>query len=713
MAFDRINSTYPDDNLGLAKEMTDKKYATRQEIVNRFGGPVFSYNGDMVWNAVVTYREKFIYPLSLPGYSNQLFRCHLTPTIISNFITTDRVMMHYSNLFNQYYVHDYVSAFNIIDTFEKNCLSKEIFELSNGMHKNLDMQDIQRIVFQEENFAIPEIDGYIRAWNYVRNSKASSIDARFIRNIAFYLGLTMSSDIPVYRSKGVKDNRIMVDSIDENKSFYNSNGLGKIQELVNHLFSFYNTQYSLSTVTLACIVYSMFVYIAPLENYNLEVANLLFMKILDERGYGDASYTLFFDSYINRNLNQFNSYLKESKNTSDLTYIMLFVCSMAKNAMENCVGTLSKENLPPLNRGEIREIEKVVEKIVEKEVEVIKEVEVPVEVIKEVEKEVPIEVIKEVEKIVEKPIEIIKEVEKEVEIPVEVVVEKIVEKIVYREVPVYKEVEKEVPVEIIKEIPIEKEIEKIVEVIKEVEKEVPVEIIREVEKIVEKEVPVEVIHEVEKVIERPVEVIKEVEKIVEKEVPVEVIKEVEKIVEKVVEVPVEKEVVRYIEKVIEVPVETIIEKIVEVPSKREVEVIVEKEIEVPVEKEVIRYVEKEVASKPQQSVSAFSKPAFDPTALARVNVNDLSNLSDDEYAQRLLVLIPMIRKDQAYFYAHHRTEGCFYTIGQYKEYADCAYETARTSMDFLVSCGFYRKELLKNKYVYTPVSKRDSEGENN
>lgn len=685
MAFDRINSTYPDDNLGLAKEMTDKKYATRQEIVNRFGGPVFSYNGDMVWNAVLSYREKYIYALSLPGYSNQLFRCHLTPTIMSNFITTDRIMMHYSNLFNQYFIHDYVGAFNVVDTFEKNCLCKEVFELSNGLHKNLDMSDIQRVIFQEQTFAIPEIDGFIRAWDYVRNSKASSIDARFIRNIAFYLGLTMNSDTPVYRNKGVKDNRIMVDSIDETKSFYNSNGLGKIQELVSHLFSFYNSQYSLSTVTLACIVYSMFVYIAPLENYNLEVANLLFMKILDERGYGDASYTIFFDSYINRNLNQFNAYLKESKNTSDLTYLMLFVCSMAKNVMENCVNTLSKENLPPLNRGEIREIEKVVEKIVEKEVEVIKEVEVPVE------KEV----------IVEKEVEVIKEVEKEVEIPVEILVEKVVEKVVYRDVPVYKEVEVEVPVEIIKEIPIEKEIEIIKEIEVPVEKEVIIE--KPVEVIVEKEV--EVIKEV------PVEVIREVEKIVEK--PVEVEKEVIKYVDKVVEVPVEKEIVKYIEKVIEIPVETIIEKIVEVPSKREVEVIVEKEVEVPVEKEVIRYVEKEAPMKAASNVSAFTKPTFNPTALARVNVNDLSNLSDDEYAQRLLVLIPMIRKDQAYFYAHHRTEGCFYTIGQYKEYADCAYETARTSMDFLVSCGFYRKELLKNKYVYTPVAKDNSEGEEN
>ena len=647
MAFERLNSTYADDNLGLAKELTDKKYATRQEIVNRFGGPVFSYNGDMVWNAVVNYREKYIYALSLPGYSNQLFRCHLTPTIISNFITTDRIMMHYSNLFNQYYVHDYVGAFHITDTFEKSCLSKEVFELSNEYHKNLDSSDIQRIIFAEQNFAIPEIDNFIKAWNYVRSSKASGVDARFIRNIAYHLGLSMNVDTPVYRTKGVKENRIMVDSIDESKTFYNSNGLGKIQELVGTLFAFYNSQYSLSTVTLACIVYSMFVYIAPLENYNLEVANLLFMKILDERGYGDASYTLFFDSYINRNLTQFNAYLKESKNTSDLTYFMLFVCSMAKSVMENCVGNLSKENLPPLNRGEVREIVKEVVREVPIEKEIIKEVEVPVE------------------KIVEVPVE--KEVIKEVvrEVPVETVVEKIIE--VIKEVPVEKEVEVEIPVEIIKEVP--------VEIIKEVE--VPV------EKIVEVPVEKEIIKEVIKEVEVPVEVIKEIE------VPVE--------------------------RIVEVPVETIVEKIIELPSKRDVEVIVEKEVEVPVEKEVIRYIDKEVPTNTRQyqNVSSFTKPTFNPTALARVNVNDLSNLSDDEYAQRLLVLIPTIRKDQAYFYAHHRTEGCFYTIGQYKDYADCAYETARTSMEFLVSCGFYRKEALKNKFVYTPVSQNEMREENN
>ena len=47
-----------------------------------------------------------------------------------------------------------------------------------------------------------------------------------------------------------------------------------------------------------------------------------------------------------------------------------------------------------------------------------------------------------------------------------------------------------------------------------------------------------------------------------------------------------------------------------------------------------------------------------------------------------------------------------YTISQYKKCLNCAYETARTSMDGLVYLGFYSKEPLKNKYIYTPVKKK-------
>jgi hypothetical protein len=71
--------------------------------------------------------------------------------------------------------------------------------------------------------------------------------------------------------------------------------------------------------------------------------------------------------------------------------------------------------------------------------------------------------------------------------------------------------------------------------------------------------------------------------------------------------------------------------------------------------------------------------------------------------QHLLETHPSMKKGEANFYARHQTIGKYYTLSQYKQQLDCAYETARTSMEHLVKLGYYRKEKYKNKYVYTPV----------
>jgi hypothetical protein len=71
--------------------------------------------------------------------------------------------------------------------------------------------------------------------------------------------------------------------------------------------------------------------------------------------------------------------------------------------------------------------------------------------------------------------------------------------------------------------------------------------------------------------------------------------------------------------------------------------------------------------------------------------------------QHLLETHPSMKKGEAFFYARHHTLGKYYTLSQYKQQLDCAYETARTSMEHLVKLGYYRKEKYKNKYVYTPV----------
>ncbi len=74
--------------------------------------------------------------------------------------------------------------------------------------------------------------------------------------------------------------------------------------------------------------------------------------------------------------------------------------------------------------------------------------------------------------------------------------------------------------------------------------------------------------------------------------------------------------------------------------------------------------------------------------------------------KHLLEMEPNLSRGQAYFYARHCTLNMNYTISQYKKEVGCAYETARSSMDNLVRLGYYKKELLKNKFVYIPINKR-------
>ena len=74
-------------------------------------------------------------------------------------------------------------------------------------------------------------------------------------------------------------------------------------------------------------------------------------------------------------------------------------------------------------------------------------------------------------------------------------------------------------------------------------------------------------------------------------------------------------------------------------------------------------------------------------------------------ANDLLEEDPFLKKGQAHFYVRHCTKGKYYTIQQYKKCEGCVYETARTSMDNLARLGYYRREQVKNKFVYTPIDK--------
>jgi Fic family protein len=116
-------------------------------------------------------------------------------------------------------------------------------------------------------------------------------------------------------------------------------------------------------------------------------------------------------------------------------------------------------------------------------------------------------------------------------------------------------------------------------------------------------------------------------------------------------------------------------------------------------------VEEEPAKKiVTQEVKQVEQPKVVEEQLA---VTYIPKAIDEKEAYRLekhlLELDPTLKKGEAKFYARHCTLGKKYTIQQYKKYIGCAYETARTSMDHLAELGYYRKEQVKNKYVYAPI----------
>lgn len=102
------------------------------------------------------------------------------------------------------------------------------------------------------------------------------------------------------------------------------------------------------------------------------------------------------------------------------------------------------------------------------------------------------------------------------------------------------------------------------------------------------------------------------------------------------------------------------------------------------------------------------------SSIDRIAITNVPTGLNEEEARilenRLLEMDPNLSRIQAHFYARHCIVGMNYTISQFKKCEGCAYETARTGMDNLVYLGYYRKEALKNKFIYTPIKKEQKIG---
>lgn len=107
--------------------------------------------------------------------------------------------------------------------------------------------------------------------------------------------------------------------------------------------------------------------------------------------------------------------------------------------------------------------------------------------------------------------------------------------------------------------------------------------------------------------------------------------------------------------------------------------------------------ESKTPSSPYVGEANVALPVF-PAGLAERDVESI--------VTNLLEVYPYLKRTQAHFYARHCTIGKHYTISQFKKDEDVAYETARTSMDFLAENGFYSKTKVRNKFVYSPIPRQ-------
>lgn len=137
-----------------------------------------------------------------------------------------------------------------------------------------------------------------------------------------------------------------------------------------------------------------------------------------------------------------------------------------------------------------------------------------------------------------------------------------------------------------------------------------------------------------------------------------------------------------------------------VPEPQAEEPIKEVEAEKPALE--VKIIEEKPIEKPQVKVITQLK---DEQHQPKETEEGLSKTERKDYIRYLLETNPNLNKKQATFLANHNTQGRYYTIQQYKEFASCVYETARTSMDKLAQEGYYEKLQFKNKFVYSPVKK--------
>lgn len=641
--------------MDFGRKFTDYEYLTRKEVSQKCAGQM----PEQIWKLVGDYRNKYKYPLDIKRFDRLPFSIVLTASILANINEGERNLFSFAHLYNQHYVKQSISEIKSCSFFTDEMMTSELICLAHSYDILTSEREIEEIISNKSKDQSSFCYRYFSCIKELRSHQMSKISRTLIKELSQIMNSSLPSEAGIYLR--VTEPNVIPNTYQLSPD-YDGAPVNRINELLTQLLAFYESDYDLSPLIISAIIFTYFVYIAPLPKYNYEVGMLLLLQNLAISGFGESVFSLPLLQIFQKEEKQFLEQYDEVRRTGDITYMVLFVSKMISHASMVASKILEKIPFPSPLLDEVRIIEKIVK--------------VPVETI--VEKEVPIEVIR--------TVYVDREVEK--------IVDKIIEKEVIVEIPTT--IEKEVLVEKIIEIPIE--VERIVYVDRVVEKPV--------------------FTEVETIIEKPIYM----DRIVEKTCYEEVEKIVEVQVDKIVEVPiyVDREIIKevIVEKIIEVPIEIIkeVEKIVYVDKEVIKEVVIEKEVEIPPVVETFDFIEDYKINPVHNSIKETQPPqykSYQPIKDNSISINNLvlttkisqdqwNDATDEEIVKYLIEIDPTMRLHQAQFYSNHRFVGRFYTISQFKEFAGCSYETARTSMDYLTSIGLYRKEALKNKFVYTP-----------
>lgn len=591
-----------------AQKFTDLEYLSKKEVADQMGNNI----ADNIWRQISEYREKYRFPLDVKRFDHIPFSIVLTPNIMGICNETERLMVKFSTQFEKYKIRQDISETKSLDQFRRDVIKEDLYIMSMQKDYRINEKDLD-ILMDERNaqFQNTPLYGYYCAQKYLAEHPQLPLDKSLFKDLlSRLLRCDLTDEKQVYR---------------EQNNIADAADYLAINELMRQLFDFYNGGYAISPFVIASIMFIYVMYVQPFQSFNEEMATLTYMKVLQEAGYGEASYYLSIGEFILQKHGEFISQFEEIKRSGDMTYGVLFLSRLAYDAIEWRCSSLVNLTVPEPSYGNVRVIEKVVEKVVEKEVPVYIEKPVPQTIIEE--KRIPAE-------------------------PTPAKEEKSVAEPAKKEEVAVEEAEDEQPM-----------IQPFV---------APEETPRKGGRYEFESDPF-LKYEDSKEIETPMIQASETVVCEDLSAPKEEVKPRE-------EVAPEVKVVEKIEESV-APVEKVAEQVSEMKKEEPIPV-VEKAPTIP------------IASAPHD---------------LEFDLDSLEGLEETDYAQRLTEMQPRLKYRQALFYATHRVPGSYYTISQFKKFNECAYETARTSMDFLANIGLYVKRQVKNKFVYTPKLKNEKE----